>query len=149
MFQMTKEEYQKFASSFYPKSPSAKNILFAFLIGGFICTIGQMFLDLYTFIGLDKTDASSAVSITMIFFGALLTGLNVYDKIAKVAGAGTIVPITGFANSIVSAALEFKSEGFVLGMAVKMFIVAGPVLVFGIVSSFVGGFLYFLIQMIC
>ncbi len=142
MKQMTNNEYKKFSDSFCPKSPVLKNMCFAFLFGGLICTIGQGFLDFYIFLGLDKTDASSAVSITLIFIGALLTGLDVYDNIAKIAGAGTIVPITGFANSIVSPAMEFKSEGFILGMAVKMFSIAGPVIVFGICTSFVGGLIY-------
>lgn len=142
---MSKKEYKAFSDSFSPKSPIFKNMCFAFLFGGSICTIGQAFLDFYKYIGLSKTDASTAVSVTLIFIGALLTGLNLYDKLAKIAGAGTIVPITGFANSIVSPAMEFKSEGFVLGMAVKMFTIAGPVIVFGICSSFTAGLIYFII----
>ncbi len=144
MKHMTKDEYKKFSDSFAPKSPIFKNMAFAFLTGGLICTIGQAFSDIYKAAGLDKTDSAAAVSITLIFLGALLTGLNVYDKIAKFAGAGTIVPITGFANSIVSPAMEFKSEGFILGMAAKMFTIAGPVLVFGICTSFFAGIILFL-----
>lgn len=147
MKQMTNDEYKKFSDTFAPKSPIFKNMCFAFLFGGLICIIGQGFMDFYKYLGLDKTDASAAVSITLIFIGSLLTGLDVYDSIAKIAGAGTIVPITGFANSIVSPAMEFKSEGFILGMAVKMFTIAGPVLVFGICSSFIFGFIYFIVKL--
>lgn len=144
MKHMTNDEYKKFADTFAPKSPILKNICFAFLIGGLICTIGQGFLDFYKSRGLSVEDASAAVSITLILAGGLLTGLNIYDNIAKFAGAGIIVPITGFANSIVSPAMEFKSEGFVLGMAAKMFTIAGPVLVFGICSSFFAGVIAFM-----
>ena len=143
---MTQDEYKKFSDKFAPKSPIIKNMLFAFLFGGTICTIGQAISDFYKANGLNGDEASGAVSITLIFIGALLTGLNVYDKIAKIAGAGTIVPITGFANSIVSPAMEFKSEGYVLGMAAKMFTIAGPVLVFGICSSFFAGILALLFK---
>lgn len=143
---MTQDEYKKFSDKFAPKSPIIKNMIFAFLFGGTICTIGQGILDFYKSNGLTTEEASGAVSITLIFVGALLTGLNVYDKIAKIAGAGTIVPITGFANSIVSPAMEFKSEGYVLGMAAKMFTIAGPVLVFGICSSFFAGILALLFK---
>lgn len=144
MKHMTNEEYKKFSDSFVPKSPILKDICFAFLIGGLICTIGQAFLDFYKSKGLQTEEASTAVSITLIFLGGILTGFNVYDNIAKFAGAGIIVPITGFANSIVSPAMEFKSEGFILGMAAKMFTIAGPVLVFGICSSFFAGIIAFL-----
>ncbi len=143
---MTQDEYKKFSDKFAPKSPIIKNMIFAFLFGGIICTIGQGILDFYKSNGLTTEEASGAVSITLIFIGALLTGLNVYDKIAKIAGAGTIVPITGFANSIVSPAMEFKSEGYILGMAAKMFTIAGPVLVFGICSSFFAGILALLFK---
>ena len=139
MKHMTKEDYKNFSDSFAPKSPIFKNVFFAFLTGGLICTIGQLFSDLYKSFDLPEESVSALVSITLIFIGGMLTGLNIYDNIAKVAGAGIIVPITGFANSIVSPAMEFKSEGFILGMAVKMFTIAGPVLVFGICSSFFAG----------
>ncbi len=132
---ITAAEYQKLAEQKSPPSPIVKDMVMAFLVGGAICTIGQGILNLYMYFGLSKEDAATSVSITLIFVGALLTGLKIYDKIAKFAGAGTIVPITGFANSIVAPAMEFKSEGFILGMAGKMFAIAGPVLVFGISTS--------------
>jgi stage V sporulation protein AC len=116
-----------------------QNMIWAFVIGGIICCIGQFISNGYEKVGLTKAEVSSATSITMIFLGALLTGLNVYDNIAKKGGAGTLVPITGFANSIVSPAMEFKSEGFILGMSAKLFAVAGPVLVFGISASILYG----------
>ena len=139
MKHMSKDDYKTFSDSFAPKSPIVKNVLFAFLTGGLICTIGQLFSDLYKSFGIPKENIATLVSITIIFIGGMLTGFNIYDNIAKVAGAGIIVPITGFANSIVSPAMEFKSEGFILGMAAKMFTIAGPVLVFGICSSFFAG----------
>ncbi len=122
-----------------PASPLGKDMLMAFLIGGAICTLGQLSTDLWKMAGLSQTEAAAATSAALIFLGALLTGLKVYDNIARVAGAGTIIPITGFSNAIVSAALEYKSEGFILGMAAKMFTVAGPVLVFGICGSVIYG----------
>ena len=134
-----RQKYDEYVKKKSPDSPLLKDMLFAFLIGGAICTLGQGLCDLWGAAGLDKTDASSATSITLIFIGALLTGLNVYDNIASFAGAGTIIPITGFSNAIVSAALEYKSEGYVTGMSAKMFTVAGPVLVFGISSSVIYG----------
>ena len=143
---MTKKEYQNYVNKKSPPSPIFKNMILAFLIGGAICTVGQGMLNWYKFCGLSEQDAGTAVSITLIFVGALLTGLHLYDKLAKYAGAGTLVPITGFANSIVSPALEFKSEGFVLGMSAKMFTIAGPVLVFGIAKSIIYGLILCLLQ---
>jgi len=140
-----KQGYASNVERMQPKSPLLRDMTGAFVIGGLICTIGQLFMMLYEHCGLVKTDASTAVSATMIFLGALLTGLKIYDNIAKFAGAGTLVPITGFANAIVSPALEFKSEGFVTGMAAKMFTVAGPVLVFGIIGSIVYGLILILL----
>ena len=136
---VTKREYEKMTKQKSPNSPLIKNLIWAFLIGGAICTIGQVILNIYEYYGLNQLDASASTSITLIFLGAILTGLKVYDNIAKKAGAGSLVPITGFANAIVSPALEFKSEGYVLGMSAKMFTIAGPVLVFGIVSSIIYG----------
>ena len=124
-----------------PNSPLAKNMLMAFLVGGGICTLGQGLTELWQTAGLSRTDAGSAAGAVLILLGAVLTGANVFDKIARAAGAGTLVPITGFSNAIVSAALEFKSEGFITGMAAKMFTVAGPVLVFGISGSVIYGLL--------
>lgn len=134
-----KKNYQAFADSHAPKSKTWKNLIFAFLIGGAICTVGQVVSNLWKSVGLGLEEAGSATSATMVFLGALFTGLGLYDKLAKYGGAGTLVPITGFANAIVSAALEFKSEGYVLGMSAKMFAIAGPVLVFGISFSVVYG----------
>ena len=146
--QYTKQEYQKYLEKKSPNSPILKDTLLAFLFGGAICTIGQAFLDLYqNGLHLEPEDARTAVSISMIFLGALLTGLDIYCKLAKYAGAGTIVPITGFANAIVSPAIEFKKEGLVLGLASKMFIIAGPVLVYGITASVGVGLIYYIMQM--
>lgn len=143
---MTNEEYAKFVEKFSPKSKLLPDMLRAFLFGGIICCVGQGLNQLYTAAGLEKLDAAAAVSITLVFLGALLTGLGVYDDLAKLGGAGTLVPITGFANAMVSPALEFKSEGFVTGMAVKMFTIAGPVLVFGISASVIYGLILILLQ---
>lgn len=120
-------------------SPSWKNIPMAFLIGGLICTLGEGLLHLYQYLGLNMDRASLLVSITLVFLSALLTGLGLYDKLAKHAGAGTLVPITGFANSVVSPALEFKSEGLILGLGAKLFIISGPVIVYGVAASWLYG----------
>lgn len=145
MPKMTKEAYKKYADKKSPKSPIVKDIIFAFLIGGTICCIGQGISDLYTnFTTLTKDEVGAVTSVTLIFLGALFTGLGWYDNLAKYAGAGTIVPITGFANSIVSPAMEFKSEGYILGMSANMFKIAGPVIVFGVVFSVIAGVLCFL-----
>lgn len=147
--QYTKQEYQQYLEKKSPNSPLIKDVVLAFLFGGAICTVGQVFLNLYkNVLHLDTEQASTAVSITMIFLGALLTGLDIYCKIAKYAGAGTIVPITGFANSIVSPAMEFKKEGLVLGLASKMFVIAGPVLVYGITASVAVGVVRYIMQCI-
>ena len=139
------KDYLNYIDKTAPKSPILKNVALAFVIGGLICVIGQLIGDFYKKVcGLDSESAKTAVSITMVFLGAFLTGIDVYPKIAKHAGAGTIVPITGFANSITSPAMEFKREGLVLGMSAKMFVVAGPVLVYGITSSVIIGIIYFL-----
>lgn len=140
----TPETYAQLMQSRIPPSPLWKDMLFAFIIGGGICTLGQVILNGYLALGLDEKQAGTALSITLIFLSALLTGLGLYDKLAKYAGAGTLVPITGFANSIVAPAMEFKSEGLIMGTAVKMFTIAGPVLVYGITASvFYGLLLYF------
>ncbi len=141
----SKKDYQNLVSQ-HEKSPWAKNLLWAFTIGGLICVLGQCILTYAKHMGLSKEDASCVTSITLIFLSGLFTGLGLFDKLAKHAGAGTIVPITGFANSIVSPAMEFKSEGFVLGMGAKMFVIAGPVIVFGVSSSIIGGLIYFLVK---
>ncbi len=127
-----------------PDSKTAVNCLKAFLTGGLICCIGQALTNLYLSLKLSQTDARTLTSVSLIFLGGLLTSIGIYDNIAKHAGAGTLVPITGFANSIVAPAIEFKSEGFVLGLGAKMFVIAGPVLVYGITASVIFGILYFL-----
>ena len=142
---LDRKTYTQYVEDKSPKSPIVKNTVKAFLIGGAICTVGEVFSQIYKYFGLTKEDAPIAVSATMIFLGALLTGLKIYDKIAKHAGAGTLVPITGFSNAIVSAALEYKSEGFVMGMSAMMFKIAGPVLVFGISGSIIYGLILCLI----
>ena len=124
---MTEKEYGKLVEQYAPKSPVLKDCIGAFIIGGLICTLGQVFLNVYTNLGLDETNAGTATSISLIFLSALLTGLSLYDNIAKFAGAGTLVPITGFANAITAPAVEFKTEGFVMGVGAKMFTIAGPV----------------------
>mgnify|MGYP005606212439 CR=1 FL=1 len=140
------KDYKKYVDEISPKPTYLKNYTLAFIVGGIICVIGQIINDLYLKIGnLDKLSASSATCITLIFIGSLLTGLGVYDLIGKRAGAGSIVPITGFANSIVSPAMEFKSEGLILGTTVKMFVIAGPVIVTATVGSMIVGLIYYII----
>ena len=138
---MTNKEYGEYVNGKSKPSPILKNLIWAFVIGGLICTVGKGLLNLYKKAGLTAEDAGSAVSMTLIFAAALLTGLGLFDKLAKRAGAGTLVPITGFANAMVSPALEFKSEGFITGTGAKLFTVAGPVLVFGISASILYGIL--------
>ncbi len=136
---MTNEEYRKYAGKHAPRSHVGRNCLGAFLVGGAICCLGQALLDLYGAWGLDELAAAAAESVTLVFLGALLTGLGVYDDLARLGGAGTLVPITGFANSVAAPALEFKTEGLVTGTAAKMFVIAGPVIVFGVGSSVIYG----------
>ena len=145
---MTNSEYDKLVNKRAKTSPMGHNVLWAFLIGGTICTIGQVLMNFYQSLGLDQDSAGAAVSITLILATALLTGLGWFDNLAKLAGAGTLVPITGFANAMVSPAIEFKNEGLVTGSAVKLFSVAGPVLVFGISASVIYGLILVLIQSI-
>lgn len=141
---ISNQEYGELAKRISPPSSMAKTIPMAFLIGGAICTLGEALLNMYGALGLSQDAAGSMTSMTLIFLSALLTGLKLYDRIAQAAGAGTLVPITGFANSVVSPALEFKSEGYVLGLGAKMFIIAGPVLVYGISASIVYGIIYYI-----
>lgn len=143
---MTNEEYSNLVDSKAQKTNMAKNLFFAFIIGGLICVIGQIITNIAMHYGVSKDDASTICTISLIFLGAFLTSLNLYSKIGKFAGAGSIVPITGFSNSIVSPAIEFKSEGYILGLGVNMFKVAGPVLVYGITTSVVIGFIYWLFK---
>ena len=142
---MTNQEYKQYVKSLARPSPLWRDLAWAFCVGGGICAGGQGLSRLYQYLGLSREDAGAWVSITLIFLSALLTGLGVFDQVARRAGAGTLVPITGFANAMVSPALEFKSEGFITGTAAKLFVVAGPVLVYGISASILYGLLlYFL-----
>ena len=134
---MTEREYGKLVEAMAPKSPIWKDCLMAFLIGGLICTIGQLIMNGYLALDLGKEKAGTATSMTLVAISALLTGLSLYDNIAKHAGAGTLVPITGFANAIAAPAVEFKTEGFILGVGAKMFTIAGPVIVYGVSASVV------------
>ena len=140
----TPEKYQQYVRQKQKKSPLAKDLALAFLIGGLICVVGQLIQDGYAAAGLEQEDAATATSISLVFLSALLTGLNLYHRIARFGGAGTLVPITGFANAVVSPAIDFKAEGFVTGMAAKMFLVAGPVIVFGTVASALYGLILWL-----
>lgn len=139
MPEMTNKQYAEFVKKKSPPSPIWGDLLRAFLIGGAICALGQVITELWVMAGLPRADAGTACSMTLVFLGALCTGLGVYDDAAKFGGAGTLVPITGFANAVVSPALEFKSEGFITGTAAKMFIIAGPVIVFGTCASIIYG----------
>lgn len=141
---MTQRQYQKLVDDMAPKSPIWKDCLKAFLIGGLICTVGQLILSGYTVLGLDKEQSATATSMTLVALSALLTGLSLYDNIAKHAGAGTLVPITGFANAVAAPAIEFKTEGFILGVGAKMFTIAGPVIVYGVSASVVYGLIYWI-----
>lgn len=141
---MTEKQYGALVARMAPKSPMWRDCLNAFWIGGLICVVGQIFTNCYGAWGLEKQDAGTAASMTLVALSALLTGLSVYDDIAKHAGAGTLVPITGFANAIAASAVEFKTEGFVLGVGAKMFTIAGPVIVYGLAASVAYGFIYWL-----
>ena len=141
---MTEKQYAQLVQEMMPKSPMWKDCFNAFWIGGLICALGQGILNGYTALGLEKEQAGTAMSMTLVAISALLTGLSLYDNIAKHAGAGTLVPITGFANSIAAPAVEFKTEGFILGVGAKMFTIAGPVIVYGLSASVVYGLIYWL-----
>ena len=138
----TNKEYQDYVNRKTPNSPIFKNCFNSFLVGGLICGIGQFIMEICKYRGLDNEISSTIVSIILIFISAFLTGLNLFNKIGKFAGAGSLVPITGFANSIVSPAMEYKAEGYVMGVGAKMFTVAGPVLVYGISTSIIVGIVY-------
>ena len=141
---MTDREYEKLVKEMAPRSPMLRDCINAFWIGGLICVLGQLAINGYTALGLDKQDAGTAASMSLVALSALLTGLSLYDDIAKHAGAGTLVPITGFANSIAAPAVEFKTEGMVLGVGAKMFTIAGPVIVYGVSASVVYGIIYWI-----
>ena len=136
---MSPKEYQQYVQQKSQKSPIVKDVVLAFIIGGLICVVGQLIQNGWSAAGLDKENAGAATSICMVLLSALLTGFHLYNKLARFGGAGTLVPITGFANAVVSPAIDFKSEGFVTGMAAKMFLVAGPVIVFGTLASVIYG----------
>ena len=141
---MTEREYGKLIKEMSPQSPIVKDCIWAFVIGGLICTLGQAILNGYTALGLNETNAATATSMTLVALSALFTGLSLYDDLAKHAGAGTLVPITGFANAIAAPAVEFKTEGMILGTAAKMFTIAGPVIVYGVSASVVYGLIYWI-----
>ena len=143
---MTPEEYQNYVKQQAKKSPLLKDLLLAFLIGGAICMIGQAVMNGWSAAGLSKEDAGTATSCTMVLLSALLTGLNLYNKLARFGGAGTLVPITGFANAVVSPAIDFKSETMTLGSCTKMFTIAGPVIVYGVSASVIYGIILVLLQ---
>ena len=141
---MTEKEYGRLVKEMSPRSPIFKDCMIAFLVGGLICVLGQLAITGYTALGLEKQDASTAASMSLVALSALLTGLSLYDNVAKFAGAGTLVPITGFANAIAAPAVEFKTEGFILGVGAKMFTIAGPVIVYGVSASVVYGLIYWI-----
>ena len=141
---MTEKQYGKMVKDMSPKSPIVKNCVKAFVVGGLICALGQGLINLYSSWGLDKENSATAASMTLVALSALFTGLSLYDNLAKHAGAGTLVPITGFANAVSSAAVEFKTEGFILGVGAKMFTIAGPVIVYGISAGVVYGVIYWI-----
>ena len=143
---MTDKEYEKLVDSMSPRSPIGRDCFNAFWIGGLICTLGQVFINLYTRWGMEQQDASTAASMTLVALSALLTGLSFYDDIAKHAGAGTLVPITGFANAIAAPAVEYRTEGFILGVGAKIFTIAGPVIVYGVSASVIYGLIYWIAQ---
>ena len=142
---MSPQEYQAYVKGMQKKSPLLKDMALAFLIGGLICVLGQLILDAYTAAGLHREDAATATSVTLVFLSALFTGLNLYHRLARYGGAGTLVPITGFANAVVSPAMDFRAEGLVTGMAAKMFLIAGPVIVFGTAASVIYGVVLWLL----
>lgn len=146
--ELSKQEYQQYIKKVSPPSPLGKDVFRAFWTGGLICVIGQLIQTGWQSAGLDKTAAGTATSATLVLIGALLTGFGLYCKIASYAGAGTLVPITGFSNSIAAPALEFKTEGYILGVGAKIFTIAGPVIMYGTVASVVYGVIYWVMQMI-
>ena len=144
-----KKAYKKYAAAHAPSSPTVKNCIFAFFIGGSICTVGQFLLYLYRDVaGIAQKEAGTLTSVTLIFIAVVLSGLGIFEKIAKRAGGGTLVPITGFANSVVSPAIDAKAEGLVLGIGAKIFIIAGPVLLYGTLAGTVYGVVYWIVKMI-
>lgn len=146
MNKITQKEYADILKEVSPDSPLGSDMLKAFVVGGIICTIGQCFLNFYMKILQERDLASTATSISLIFIAAALTACNVFDSLAKFAGAGTLVPITGFSNAVVSPAMEYKTEGYILGVGSKMFVIAGPVIVYGTASSVIAGLIWMIIR---
>ena len=144
---LSHKDYNELSKKSAPNSKLGKDVFFAFLIGGGICTLGQALIEVYKMWGLSETTAPIVTSVSLVFLSMVLTGLNVYDDIARVAGAGTLVPITGFANAMVSPAIEFKTEGLILGLGAKMFAIAGPVIVYGISASVIYGLILFIFHL--
>lgn len=145
---LTNNEYAQLVKKTAPPTNSAKSIPMAFLFGGMICLLGEVLINLYKYLGVEEDVAFTAASITLIFLASLLTGLNVYDDIARVGGAGALVPITGFSNAVTSPALEFKSEGYILGLGAKLFAIAGPVIVYGVTAGIVYGLILYLFKLV-
>ena len=145
--QPTEKQYDNMVKEISPNSPKIKDFIMAYVVGGLICVIGQLLFEMYTKFGLEEKVVKMAVPVTLIFIAALLTALKLFERIAKHAGAGTLVPITGFANAVVSPAIEFKNEGFILGVGAKMFAIAGPVIVYGTVASVAYGIIYWIMGM--
>ena len=143
---MSPKQYQAYLKSINPKSPVWKNMALAFLVGGAICCVGQALSDWYGSLGLNTEDAGTATSVSLVFLSALFTGLGLYHKLARHAGAGTLVPITGFANAVVSPAIEFKEEGFITGVGAKLFLIAGPVIVYGVAASSLWGLVWYVLR---
>lgn len=143
----SKEDYKKFADAHAKKSPTAKNCVWAFCVGGAICTLGEGLKQLYIYLGMSKDDSGTLTAVTLVFFAALVTGIGWFDKIAKHAGAGTLVPITGFANAVVSPAIDSKAEGLILGVGAKIFTVAGPVLLYGTLAGAIYGVIYWITKL--
>lgn len=145
---ISQEQYKKMWQKASPPTKSYKNIPIAFVVGGLICVVGEILKEMYRFFDLPEKNSALMTSVTLIFLSALFTGLGIYHSLAKYAGAGTLVPITGFANSVVSPAIEFKTEGFVMGLGAKIFIICGPVILYGTLASVVYGFIYWLTKLI-
>ena len=143
-----KNKYSEMTKKASPPSPKVKDFIWAYIVGGAICVIGQLLNELYTSMGLSERVVKMAVPVSLILIAALLTGFGLFDKIAKRAGAGTLVPITGFANAVVSPAIEFKNEGYILGVGAKIFTIAGPVIMYGTIASVIYGFIYWICQML-
>lgn len=145
---LSKKEYSDIVKKASPPSPILKNCIMAFIVGGVICVFGELLMKLYAYLGLGQQQVKMLVPVTLIFITALLTSLQIFDDIGKKAGAGTLVPITGFANAVASAAIEFKTEGFILGVGAKIFTIAGPVIVYGTVASVIYGVIYWIMQIL-